>query len=93
MSKQNKIARLQTPPTRKARGRTAKTIEYDPEITAQGALDLEKRTTVNRPTGKSRARGGKNRGDRRDMSPTYTGNVKHAARAGSPRPDVTTRKR
>ena len=93
MSKRNKIARLQPPPTPHARGRTAKTIEWDPEITSKGALDLEKRTEVNRPTGKKSARGGKNRGDRRDMSKTYTGNVKHAARGNTPRVDVKTRKR
>lgn len=93
MSKQKKLARLQTPPTVHARGRTAKTIEYDPEITSQGALDLEKRTAVNRPTGKSSARGGKNRGDRRDMSKTYSDTTKHAARGNTPRPDVKTRKR
>jgi hypothetical protein len=93
MSKQNKIARLQTPPTAKARGRAAKTIAYDPEITQKGALDLEKRTETSRPTGKSSRRGGKNRGDRRDMSPTYTGNAKHAARGNTPRADVKTRKR
>ena len=93
MSKQNKIARLQTPPTAQARGRTAKTIAYDLEITQKGALDLEKRTETSRPTGKSSRRGGKNRGDRRDMSPTYTGNAKHAARGNTPRADVKTRKR
>jgi hypothetical protein len=93
MSKQNKIARLQTPPSASARGRTAKTIPYDPEITRKGAIDLEKRTEANRPTGKSSTRGGKNRGDRRDMSPTYTGNARHAARGNTPRADVKTRKR
>ena len=37
--------------------------------------------------------GGKGRGDRRDSSPTYTTNVKHAARGNTPRRDVKTRKR
>lgn len=37
--------------------------------------------------------GNKHRGDRRDMSPTYTGNVKHSARGNNPRPDVSTRAR
>ena len=93
MSKQNKIARLQTPPTAKARGRTAKTIAYDPEITQKGALDLEKRTETSRPTGKSSRRGGKNRGDRRDTSKTYAGNTRHPSRGNNPRPDVKTRAR
>jgi hypothetical protein len=93
MSKQNKLARMQSPTSRHARGRTAKTIEYDPEITWQGALDLEKRTTTNRTTGKKSARGGKNRGDRRDMSKTYADTTKHAARGNTPRKDVKTRAR
>ena len=93
MSKQAKIARMQSPPSPKARGRTARTIEYDPEITGQGALDLEKRTTANRPTGKKSARGGKNRGDRRDMSKTYSDTTKHSARGNTPRPDDKTRAR
>jgi len=91
MAKQNK--RLQPPLTPHARGRTAKTIEWDPEITGKGALDLEKRTEVNRPTGKKSSRGGKNRGDRRDMSKTYAGTAKHSARGNTPRADVETRKR
>lgn len=37
--------------------------------------------------------GNKQRGDRRDMSPTYTGNAKHAARGNNPRKDVSTRAR
>jgi hypothetical protein len=35
----------------------------------------------------------KHRGDRRDMSKTYTNNRRHAAHANNPRPDVSTRKR
>ena len=93
MSKQAKIARMQAPPATHARGRTAKTIDYDPEITGQGAVKLEKRTEASRPTGKSSQRGGKNRGDRRDMSKTYSDTAKHAARGNTPRPDVKTRKR
>jgi len=93
MSKQNKVARMQSAPSRKARGRTAKTIEKDPNITGEGAINLVKRTTAARPTGKSSTRGGKNRGDRRDMSATYSGTAKHAARGNTPRRDVSTRKR
>ena len=35
----------------------------------------------------------KHRGDRRDMSKTYTNNRKHSAHASSPRKDVSTRSR
>ncbi len=37
--------------------------------------------------------GNKHRGDRRDMSPSYTGNAKHASRGANPRKDVSTRAR
>src|SRR5437764_6832311 len=45
------------------------------------------RAEVNRPIGAGPA----HRGDRRDTSPTYTGNAKHAARGNTPRKDVKTR--
>jgi hypothetical protein len=93
MAKQKKVARLQAPPTAKARGRTTKTIEFDPNVNSEGHVKLTKRTEANRPTGKSSTRGGKNRGDRRDMSPSYTGNARHASRGNTPRRDVSTRKR
>jgi hypothetical protein len=94
MPKQNKVARLQSPTSPKARGRTARTKTNEPNImTEKGAVKLEKRTEANRPTGKSSTRGGKNRGDRRDMSPTYSGTMKHAARGNTPRRDVKTRAR
>ena len=48
----------------------------------------EQKTSVNRPVS-----AGDHRGDRRDMSPTYTGNAKHKARGNTPRKDVKTRKR
>ena len=82
MAKQikNRNARLTTP-------------REDPLVAQKGAVELENRTQVSRPTGKSGSRGGKSRGDRRDMSPTYTGNTRHAARGNTPRPDVKTRKR
>jgi len=47
------------------------------------------RAEANRPV----SAGVKHRGDRRDMSPTYTGNAKHAARGNNPRADVKTRAR
>lgn len=46
-------------------------------------------TTANRPA----SSGAKHRGDRRDMSPTYTTTRKHAARGSNPRKDVSTRAR
>jgi hypothetical protein len=88
MSKQAKISRLETPPP-KARGRTAQTHPDDVRPT-KGAVQNEKRTEANRPIGNG---GGKNRGDRRDTSPLYTGNARHAARGNNPRADVKTRRR
>ena len=99
MAKQNKIARLTAGPTprKKPRGRSADVNEQatvdGPNIANKAAVRLEKMTEVNRGTGKPSKRGGKNRGDRRDMSPTYTGNAKHAARGNTPRRDVKTRAR
>jgi len=90
MAKAKKIRRLSAGPGSKARGRTAKTHEFDPEIGNRGAIQLEKRIDTDRPIGNG---GGKNRGDRRDMSRTYSGNEKHAARGNTPRVDVRTRKR
>jgi hypothetical protein len=93
MAKQKKIDRLSSPPSSKARGRTAQTTVPDvnagPDAT-EGHVLQERRTEVNRPT---TAGGGKFRGDRRDTNKTYTGNRKHAARGNNPRADVSTRKR
>ena len=92
MPKQNKVARTQSASPRQ-RGRTSITGKTDGragDIANKGALKLDKRTEANRPTGSG---GGKNRGDRRDMSPTYTGSTRHAARGNTPRVDVKTRKR
>lgn len=50
----------------------------------------EMKLNANRPV---EAGATKHRGDRRDMSRTYTNNAKHAARGSNPRPDVSTRKR
>ena len=95
MAKQKKIARMESAPaTTKGRAaETRKTTVDSPLIANKAAVKLEKRTEANRPTGKSSTRGGKNRGDRRDMSPTYTGNARHAARGNTPRRDVKTRAR
>src|SRR4051794_478506 len=91
MAKAKKIRRLESPPAPEARGRTAKTIpEGDAaNMSTRGALKLEKRTDVSRPTGSG---GGKNRGDRRDTSRLYTNNERHRSRGANPRPDVKTRK-
>ena len=93
MAKQAKVARLTSPPTKHARGRTSKTTHPDlstPNPT-EGKVEQERITEANRAMGA--VGGGKRRGDRRDMSPTYTGNAKHAARGNNPRKDVKTRKR
>ena len=82
-----------TTPKKKARGRTAQTHPNtvdSPLIGNKAAVQLEKRTEVTRPVSTG---GGKNRGDRRDMSKTYTGTARHAARGNTPRRDVKTRKR
>jgi hypothetical protein len=97
MAKQKQVAKLQSGPANGARGRTASTRKNtvdSPLIANQGAAKLEKRTETSRPIGKSNTRaGGRNRGDRRDMSATYTGTARHAARGNTPRRDVSTRKR
>ena len=75
------------------RGRTAQTRKTTTDsglIGNKAAVKLEKRTEATRPIGNG---GGKNRGDRRDMSKTYTGSARHAARGNTPRRDVKTRKR
>ena len=96
MAKQKKIQRLETPPPG-ARGRTADVNEsalpHEDNNNEKGKIKLEKMIDVNRGTGKPSKRGGKNRGDRRDTSPTYTGNARHASRGNTPRRDVSTRKR
>jgi hypothetical protein len=92
MAKQNKVRRLESPPTTKARGRTAKTTAPEPSTPTptEGKVQQERLTEANRPIG---AGSGKLRGDRRDTSRMYTGNRKHAARGNNPRADVSTRKR
>ncbi len=94
MAKQAKIARLTSPPTGKARGRTAQTTSPDASTPnpREGNVTQERLTEANRAMGTGGG-GGKSRGDRRDMSPTYTGNATHAARGNTPRKDVKTRKR
>jgi len=69
-------------------------------VTGTGRGDVGPRSTrpnppitveaeANRPV----SSGGKHRGDRRDMSPTYTTTRKHSARGNTGRKDVSTRAR
>jgi len=69
------------------RGRSALNKENLDSSTTRGTA-TEKKTGVNRSIS-----AGDHRGDRRDMSPTYTGNKKHSARGNTVRKDVSTRKR
>jgi hypothetical protein len=64
-------------------------------LTKVNPVSSTKRETVNEQTnGVNRSvSAGDHRGDRRDMSPTYTGNKKHSARGNTTRKDVSTRKR
>ena len=73
---------------KKPRGRTnVKPLSVTP--TAPN-FPITTRVEANRPVS---AGAGKHRGDRRDMSKTYTGSERHAARGNNARADVKTRKR
>jgi len=72
------VATSRNPGGTKNRGR-AKIRGNDTTIGNKGALQLEKRTDTNRPI---TAGGGKNRGDRRDMSKAYT-NSTRTSRSGT----------
>lgn len=65
----------------KSRGRS-KITGNDTAIGNKAAVKLEKRTETNRPV---KAGGGKNRGDRRDMSKPYTNNTKTRANHANPK--------
>ncbi len=72
----------------KARGRTS--ITKSPSAADKS---MSHRYTPNeRKTQQNRGQD-TGRGDRRDMSKTYSGNAKHAARGNTPRKDVKTRAR
>ena len=82
---------------RKTRGRTSISgspggsrgpDKANPRVTKPNVPQTLK-AEANRPT----SSGAKHRGDRRDTSPTYTGNARHAARGNTPRVDVKTRAR
>jgi len=72
---------------RKQRGRT----NITPGLVnpASPRLPIEERNTASRPI----SAGPSHRGDRRDMSKTYSDTSRHASRGSNPRPDVKTRKR
>lgn len=83
---------------RKTRGRTS--ISANPGTSEMRKGDIGPQSTrpnvpeivraeANRPA----SSGAKHRGDRRDTSPTYTGNTRHPSRGNNPRPDVKTRAR
>ena len=76
---------------RKHRGRTAIGAAFKPSPTKPD-VPMTRRTEASRPI-TAAGNMGKHRGDRRDMSPTYTNNERHAARGSDARPDVKTRKR
>ena len=74
-------------PTPGQRGRSSLT-KINPVSSTTRQTVSEKTNGVNRSVS-----AGDHRGDRRDMSPTYTGNKKHSARGNTVRADVSTRKR
>ena len=76
---------------RKHRGRTSITKLQNPSPTYPMVPEVQK-TEVNRGI-TANGNMNKHRGDRCDMSKTYTGNAKHAARGNTPRRDVKTRAR
>ena len=76
---------------RKQRGRTSIT-KLAGAASTHPMNEVTALTEVNRAVTAS-GNMNKHRGDRRDMSKTYTNNSKHAARGSNPRKDVSTRAR
>ena len=76
---------------RKHRGRTSISGAFKPSP-SKPDIPTTRRTEASRPI-TAAGNMGKHRGDRRDMSKTYTNNERHAARGSNGRPDVKTRKR
>ena len=96
MARQSNLRRSGISPLKPPRGRTADVEKATPHRkgnSARGKVKLVKMAEVGRAEGSPGKRGGSNRSDRRDTSPTYTGTTKHAARGNTPRRDVKTRKR
>jgi hypothetical protein len=75
--------------TKKPRGRTS-ISHVDPVDPTRPDVPQVRRSAADRPVS---AGTGKHRGDRRDMSKTYSGNTSHASRGNNPRVDVKTRSR
>ena len=75
---------------KKTRGRTTISGTAGLPKTSRPNPDRVAKTQANRPV---EAGSTKHRGDRRDMSKTYTNNAKHASRGSNPRADTSTRKR
>jgi hypothetical protein len=65
----------------KARGRSRGTTSSPMIQGNQGALAREKKLDTNNPIGRG---GGKNRGDRRDTNPAFTGNNRRQPNFGDP---------
>ena len=76
---------------RKHRGRTSISNKFEKSPTKPD-VPISRRTQSARPI-TANGNMGKHRGDRRDMSKTYTNNAVHRSRGSDPRPDVKTRKR
>lgn len=75
---------------KKTKGRTSISGSSDLPMTSKPNTGRSLKTEANRPV---EAGGTKHRGDRRDMSKTYTNNRKHSSRGDNPRADTSTRKR
>jgi hypothetical protein len=81
---------MATKTTGKTKGRTSITSSRKADPT--GGMKSRRFTENEKKTQKNRSMES-GRGDRRDMSKTYTGTAKHAARGNTPRKDVKTRAR
>jgi hypothetical protein len=75
---------------RKTKGRTAITSSSRLGRSTDPGIDRRLKVEATRPI---EAGGTKHRGDRRDMSKTYTGTQKHKTRGNNAKPDVKTRQR
>lgn len=89
MAKTNPAKGMHGGNEKKTRGRTSIT-NANPVSPTSPNVPITRKTEASRPV---KAGAGKHRGDRRDMSKTYTGSAKHSARGSNPRVDVKTRKR
>lgn len=89
MTKPRNVKGMNGGGNRKVRGRTSIT-DTNPGAQIIESLPPTLEHETSRPVGTG---SGKHRGDRRDMSPLYTGSRKHSARGNTPRADVKTRKR